>query len=64
MLQTEKAEEWLKMTGALETLRAALAVASEVCDRSIIIPRRFISFTTSWHKTDMQLYDKWSSNDA
>lgn len=47
-LHTDAADEWLKMTGALDTASASRMVRTDVCERSTIIPRRFISLTTSW----------------
>ena len=42
-LCTALAEEWDQMTGALERNIACVAVRSDVCDKSINIPIRFIS---------------------
>ena len=46
LLHKVKADEWEKMTGALETASESRIVARETCDKSINIPRRFISATT------------------
>ena len=42
------AEEWLKKTGASDTSRTSCIVSTDTCARSTIIPRRFISCTTTW----------------
>ena len=44
---TARAELWLKITGASATSSAARIVSAETCERSTIIPIRFISRTTS-----------------
>lgn len=44
--QRLKAEEWLKMTGALERFSTASMVSTETWARSTIMPRRFISAST------------------
>ena len=44
---TARAELWLKITGASLTSSAARIVSAETCERSTIIPIRFISRTTS-----------------
>ena len=49
-LQTAFAEEWENITGASLTARVSRAVWIELCDRSTIIPNRFISSTTVWKK--------------
>lgn len=41
------AAEWEKITGAFECERASIIVGTETCDKSTIIPKRFISFITS-----------------
>lgn len=41
-----KAEEWLKMTGAWDSRRAAFMVATDTWAKSMMTPSRFISFTT------------------
>lgn len=43
-----KADEWLKMTGALDSCKAAFMVATDTWDKSIMTPRRFISVSTRW----------------
>ena len=42
-----RAEEWEKMTGASDTRMASSMVSSDTWLRSTIMPRRFISRTTS-----------------
>ena len=49
-LQTAFAEEWENITGASLTARVSRAVWIELCDRSTIIPNRFISSTTVWNR--------------
>ena len=49
-LQTAFAEEWENITGASLTARVSRAVWIELCDRSTIIPNRFISSTTVWKR--------------
>lgn len=44
---TARAELWLKTTGASLTSSASRIVSADTCERSTIIPRRFISRTTS-----------------
>lgn len=64
-LQMAWAEEWEKIIGALEVARASSIVGTDTCDRSTIMPRRFISDTTScnWKKIgkicDFLVYCKW-----
>lgn len=43
---TALAAEWEKITGAWDTSRVRFTKASEAWDKSIIMPRRFISSTT------------------
>ena len=45
-LHNENADEWEKMTGAFETARASFIVFTDTCDKSIIMPSRFISIIT------------------
>lgn len=52
LLQMAWADEWEKMTGALEVANASSIVGTDTCDRSTIIPSRFISVTTSVPKWD------------
>ncbi|CAG9566925.1 unnamed protein product [Danaus chrysippus] len=49
-LQSARAEECEKSTGARETERASRMVRSETCDRSTSMPNLFISLTTTWKK--------------
>jgi hypothetical protein len=49
--QTARADEWLKITGALVTRSACRIVSAETCDRSTSMPIRFISRTTSSPKS-------------
>ncbi len=44
--QTARADEWLKITGALVTRSACRIVSADTCDRSTSMPIRFISRTT------------------
>ena len=44
---TARAEEWLKMTGAVLVSSAARIVAGATCEMSTSMPSRFISRTTS-----------------
>ena len=44
---TARAEECEKITGAFVAFSAAFMVSGETCDRSTIMPRAFISATTS-----------------
>ena len=56
-LQTAFAEEWENITGASLTARVSRAVWIELCDRSTIIPNRFISSTTVWkRKKEQKIY--------
>lgn len=45
-LQSARADECEKSTGARDTASASRIVRSDTCDKSTNIPRRFISFTT------------------
>jgi len=47
LLQMACAEECENISGALEAARASSIVGTETCDRSTIMPSRFISLTTS-----------------
>uniref|UniRef100_A0A182V5K2 Uncharacterized protein n=1 Tax=Anopheles merus TaxID=30066 RepID=A0A182V5K2_ANOME len=52
LLQMAWAEECEKMTGAFEVASASSIVGTETCDRSTIMPSRFISVTTSVPKCE------------
>jgi hypothetical protein len=54
-LHKASADECENMTGALVTSNASTIVWTDTCDRSTIIPSRFISRITSW-----KLKDVWS----
>ena len=45
--QIARADEWLKIAGALVTRNACRMVSAETCERSTSMPIRFISRTTS-----------------
>jgi hypothetical protein len=47
-LHKASADECENITGALVTSSASIMVWTDTCDRSTIIPRRFISRITSW----------------
>ncbi|GBP01714.1 hypothetical protein EVAR_74109_1, partial [Eumeta japonica] len=47
-------DEWLKMTGALETRMAARVLFSPTCDRSTSMPSLFISRTTFCEQRDKE----------
>ena len=49
-LHSLKAEEWENMTGALLASRASFMVWTDACDKSTIMPSRFISRTTAWKR--------------
>ncbi|GAA0436595.1 hypothetical protein Aca07nite_17250 [Actinoplanes capillaceus] len=49
--QSARADEWLKITGAVLTSRASCIVVSATCDRSTSMPIRFISAITSRPKS-------------
>lgn len=48
VLHSACADEWEKMTGACVTAKTSRIVCADVCDKSTIIPSRFISRTTAW----------------
>jgi hypothetical protein len=59
-LHSANAEEWENMTGALLAARASFMVRTDAWDKSTIMPRRFISRTTSWNQENYRMKDQYA----